>query len=97
MLAADAAAVLLTQSRGAWLATAAVAAFVGLLRYRKLVLVMAGGGAAVLALGLGASFINRLVVGLQFADQAQVMRLGEFQNAATIIARYTFNRIGISR
>ncbi len=93
-LGLDAVAILLTQSRGAWVAATGAALFIGVLRYRRLVLIMAGGGVAVVALGLGRSYVARLISGLQFQDQAQIMRLNEFANAAQIIGRYPFFGVG---
>lgn len=91
-------ALLLTFSRAALLGTVIAAAFLATVRYRRLWWVMAGAGllGAVLLLGLGFAeeFVNRVVSGLQFRDQAQQMRLAEFQNAVAIIERYPLFGIG---
>jgi O-antigen ligase len=47
-----------------------------------------------LATGIGGAFVERVVEGVQFQDQAQQMRLAEFQNALAIIQRYPFFGIG---
>ena len=39
----------------------------------------------------------RIVAGLQLQDQAQIMRLNEFQNAATIITRYPVFGVGFGQ
>jgi hypothetical protein len=96
LLAAEGVTLLLT-SRGAFLAAVIAAGFVGLLRYRRLVLIGGAGALLVLALGLGRSYIARLQSGLAFQDQAQLMRLAEYQNAVTIISRYPAFGVGFGR
>jgi hypothetical protein len=96
-LLADGAALYLTQSRTAFFAAVAAAGLVSVLRYRKVAVAMVVAGAGVLALGLGGSYVARIVAGLQLQDQAQVMRLNEFQNAATIIARYPVFGVGFGQ
>jgi O-antigen ligase len=91
-------ALLLTFSRAALLGTVIAAAFLATVRYRRLWWVMAGAGlvGAVVLVGLGFAeeFVGRVVSGLQFRDQAQQMRLAEFQNAVAIIRRYPAFGIG---
>ena len=48
--------------------------------------------AAVLALGLGGSYLARLQSGFALQDQAQLMRLAEYQNALTIIGALSLFR-----
>lgn len=91
-------ALLLTFSRAALLGTVIAAAFLASVRYRRLWWVLAGAGlaGALLLLGLGyaEAFVTRVVSGLQFRDQAQQMRLAEFENALAIIRRYPAFGIG---
>jgi O-antigen ligase len=94
MLLADLTALVLTQSRTTFLAVVAVALFVAALRYRKLL----GWGLAlavlVLVLGVGRDYFARIGAGLLFQDQANQMRLAEYQNALDIISRYPAFGVG---
>ena len=96
ILGAEGLALLLTQSRAAW-AGAAAALFIGVLRYRRFALAMVVAGLLVLASGLGGKYLDRFVSGVQLRDQAQLMRVAEFQNAGTIIARYPAFGVGFGR
>jgi O-antigen ligase len=93
--------VLLTQSRGALGGLAVGALYAAALRYRRLLWPAAG--AVVLAvvayavLGVGAHFVERVTEGVQFADQANQMRLAEFRNAVEIIRNYPIFGIGFGR
>jgi polysaccharide biosynthesis protein PslJ len=91
----------LTQSRGAMGGLVAGALYVALLRYRRLLWPVVG--AVVLAAGLylvfgvGERFVTRVTEGVQFADQANQMRLAEYQNAIRIIQSYPWFGIGFGR
>ena len=91
-------ALLLTFSRAALLGAIIAAAFLATVRYRRLwgAMLVATSLAAILLIvtGIGGPFIERLVEGLQFRDQAQQMRLAEFENAFAVIERYPFFGIG---
>jgi hypothetical protein len=91
-------ALLLTFSRAALFGLIFGISYMALVRYRRLWWVLIGGGVAVaillLATGIGGAFVERVVEGVQFQDQAQQMRLAEFQNALAIIQRYPFFGIG---
>ena len=91
-------ALLLTFSRAALFGLVIAAAYLATVRYRRLWWVMLGAGVvgALLLVGFGfaGSFVTRVVSGVQFADQAQQMRLAEFQNALAIIQRYPAFGIG---
>jgi polysaccharide biosynthesis protein PslJ len=93
-LLAELVALYFTWSRSAFFAALAAVAFVGLLRYRKLAIWVGLAGGAALALGLGGSYLARIISGVQLQDQAQIMRLNEFANAGAIIARYPFFGVG---
>ena len=94
ILGAEGLALLLTQSRAAWAGAAAAALLVGVLRYRRFAAVMILAGVLVLASGLGGRYLDRFISGVQLRDQAQLMRVAEFQNAGTIIARYPAFGVG---
>jgi O-antigen ligase len=91
-------ALLLTFSRAALFGTVIAAAYLATVRYRRLWWVMIGaglaGGLLLLGLGYAEAFVERIVSGVQFEDQAQQMRLAEFQNAIAIIQRYPAFGIG---
>ena len=93
-LAVEGVAIYATNSRSALLAAVAAAGLIGLLRYRRLLVLGGGAAAAALALGLGGSYLARLQSGFALQDQAQLMRLAEYQNAVTIIGRYPFFGVG---
>jgi O-antigen ligase len=90
--------ILLTFSRAALFGLIVAAAFVATMRYRRLWWVMIAAGilaALVLfGLGIGDAFVERVSEGVRFEDQAQQMRLAEYQNAINIIVRYPFFGIG---
>lgn len=92
---------LLTFSRAALLGLIVAAAYLATLRYRRLWWVMIAaallGAALLFSLGYAGAFIERLISGLQFRDQAQQMRLAEFRNAIAIIQRYPFFGIGFGQ
>ncbi|WP_129629776.1 O-antigen ligase family protein [Candidatus Oscillochloris fontis] len=94
-------ALLLTFSRGALLGIIAAAIYLATLRYHKLwwVMLIAGGlgGGLLVALGLADDIIQRLFAGIQLEDQAQQMRLAEYQNAVAIIVRYPIFGIGFGQ
>jgi polysaccharide biosynthesis protein PslJ len=91
-------ALLLTFSRGALLGLIAAAIYLATLRYRRLwwTMLAAGllGGGLLVVMGLANDIIQRLFAGVQLQDQAQQMRLAEYQNAVAIIARYPLFGIG---
>lgn len=91
-------ALLLTFSRAALFGALFAAAYLATLRYRRLWWALFGAallaGLLLTGLGLTEAFIVRLSEGVQFQDQAQQMRLAEYQNALKIIARYPIFGIG---
>ena len=87
-------ALLLTYSRAAWVGAACGILAVALLRYRWLLLPLAAGGAAVLALGIGRGFVERLVLGIQLKDPATRLRLAEYRNALAIIREHPVFGVG---
>jgi hypothetical protein len=93
--------VFLTQSRGAIGGLVAGTLFTATLRYRRLWWVPLAAGALglllYLGLSVGQSFVDRLVAGVQFRDQANQMRLAEYQNALAIIRAYPIFGIGFGQ
>jgi O-antigen ligase len=91
-------ALLLTFSRAALFGVIFAAVYLATLRYRRLWWALIGAGvlAVVLlvTLGIGEEFAQRVSEGVQFQDQAQQMRLAEYQNALKIIERYPVFGIG---
>jgi O-antigen ligase len=94
-------ALLLTFSRGALFGLIAAAIYLAALRYRQLwwAMIAAGvlGGGLLVAFGLADDIVLRLFAGVQLQDQAQQMRLAEYQNAVAIIARYPMFGIGFAQ
>jgi hypothetical protein len=91
---ADAAALVLTNSRSALVGVLAAGALVGTLRYRRLWVWGVVGAVVVAALGVGSGYFARLAAGLRFEDQASLMRLAEYRNAVDIIGRYPAFGVG---
>ncbi|NJN17027.1 MAG: polymerase [Oscillochloris sp.] len=94
-------ALLLTFSRAALFGLIIAAAYLATVRYRRLwwVMIAAGtlGGLVLFGLGIADDFTERVVSGVQFEDQAQQMRLAEYQNAVAIIERYPAFGIGFGQ
>jgi O-antigen ligase len=94
-------ALLLTFSRAALFGLIIAIVYLATLRYRRLWWAMIGGGVLLLGLlvglGIAEEFALRVVEGVQFQDQAQQMRLAEYQNAINIIARYPVFGIGFGQ
>ncbi len=89
-------ALLLTQSRGAWLAFGGAIAFMALLRYRWLIGVGALALALLLSLPFMQGYVERLLDGLQGEDLATQMRFGEFKDSLTLIGRYPLIGVGFA-
>jgi O-antigen ligase len=91
------AAMLFTQSRGAWVGAAAGLAIVAILRYRRLLIPMALGVAAIPVLGIGSHFIDRFAQAVRLEDPATKLRLSEYQNALEIIRQHPFFGVGFGQ
>jgi polysaccharide biosynthesis protein PslJ len=89
-----AAGVLLSLSRASWLGLAAGLLLIGALRYRRILLVGALVGLALLATPTGQEFVLRFVSGFSTADRATAFRVGEYANAFTLLQRYPLLGIG---
>jgi O-antigen ligase len=88
----------LTYSRAALGGLIVATMYVATLRYRRLWWAILGAGALAallfIGLGIGEQFVERVTEGVQFRDQANQMRLAEYQNAIAIIQAYPVFGIG---
>ena len=92
--------VFLTQSRGALGGLLVGVVYAATFRYHRLWwMILAVGliGVVLIGLGFGEQFIGRVVDGLQFRDQANQMRLNEYQNAIAVIRAYPVFGIGFAQ
>jgi hypothetical protein len=89
-------ALFLTDSRGSMLSLAAAFAFIALLRYRRLLLIMIGIGAISLFLPITQRYIDKLEAGFANQDVETQMRFGEYKDAFTLISRYPVIGVGFS-
>ncbi|HEX5504128.1 MAG TPA: O-antigen ligase family protein [Thermomicrobiales bacterium] len=87
-------ALLLTQSRAAWVGAACGILLVAVVRYRWLLGPLALGALGVVALGLGRGFVQRLVLGIELKDPATKLRLAEYRNALAIIRAHPVFGVG---
>jgi O-antigen ligase len=89
-------ALLLTLSRGAFAATAAAVLALGVLRYPRLLLILAVVLAGILIVPWTQSYVSRFIEGLLVQDLATQMRLGEYKDALILIQRYPVLGVGFS-
>lgn len=85
---------LLTESRGSWLGLAGAVLVVAAVRYRRLLVLLVLAGPLLLAVPGAERFTGHLLSGLQAQDRASAMRLGELQNAATLIIAHPWFGVG---
>jgi O-antigen ligase len=86
----------LTFSRGSMLGLGAALLLVGVLRYRKLLLLIAIVAILMLLLPQTQVFITRFIQGIQGQDLATQMRFGEYKDAFILISRYPVLGVGFS-
>lgn len=91
-----AAGLVLTFSRGALAALAAGLLLIALLRYRRMVGVLALGAAFLLLLPAAQEYVAHFLAGLQGQDLATQMRFGEYKDALTLIGRYPWLGVGFA-
>jgi O-antigen ligase len=89
-------ALLLTISRGAFLATAIAVLALGLLRYPRLLLILAVVLAIIFVIPLTQTYVSHFIQGLQGQDLATQMRFGEYKDALILIQRYPILGVGFS-
>ena len=87
-------ALLFTYSRTAWGATVLGLAFLAVVRYRRIWLLLAAGAAAVLLSPLRDRVWDRLASGLLWSDPAAGMRIGEYRAAVVNIVESPLLGIG---
>jgi hypothetical protein len=86
--------ILLSLSRASWLGATVGLLLIGTLRYRRIVVLAALVGLALLATPIGLEVVGRFVSGFSIADRATAFRVGEYANAWTLIQRYPLLGIG---
>ena len=89
-------ALLLTISRGAFAATAAAVLALGVLRYPRLLLILAVVLAVILIVPWTQSYVAHFVEGMRGEDLATQMRFGEYKDALILIQRYPLLGVGFS-
>ncbi|MDJ0753185.1 MAG: O-antigen ligase family protein [Ardenticatenaceae bacterium] len=93
-------ALLLTFSRGAFVALIAAVGFIALVRYRQYIPALALTGiillAVALTIGLGEAYIDRLLAGFRGEDLATQMRFGEYRDALSLVQRYPLFGVGFA-
>ena len=87
-------ALLLTESRAAWLGAAVGVGMLAVLRYRRLIVPLVALGVAAAAFGVGAGYLSRLTGGLRGQDAATQLRYREFANALQLIRDYPVLGVG---
>jgi len=85
---------LLTFSRGAFAGLVAACLFLGTLRYRRLLIVLAVVGLLILILPQTRFYVQHFVAGARVQDLATQMRMGEYKDALTLISRYPWFGVG---
>jgi hypothetical protein len=86
--------VVLSLSRASWTGLAAGLLLVGVLRYRRILVLGILLGLGLLVSPVGQALLVRFVSGFSTADPATAFRVGEYNNALTLLARYPWLGIG---
>ena len=94
MVMADALCLYLTYSRGSMLGLAAGLGLLALVKYRRLVPLMALAAGLLLLLPQAQDYVQHFVEGLRFQDLATLMRLGEYKDALILISRHPWIGVG---
>ncbi len=89
-------ALFLTSSRAAFLALAAGITLITLIRYRRMLPLLAIGGLIFLTLPQTQDYIDRLLQAFQGADLATQMRIGEWSDSIELIGRYPLFGVGFT-
>ena len=84
----------LTISRGSMLGFVIGLLAIGILRYRRLVLLLGLGGLLFFVLPLTQDYVQHLLAGFAGQDRATQMRFGEYRDALTLISRYPLFGVG---
>ncbi len=83
-------------SRGSFVGAGAALFLLGLVRYRKLLVLIAVVLALILILPQTQSYVTRFFEGVQAADLSTQMRLGEYSDALNLIQRYPVFGVGFT-
>ena len=86
----------LTFSRGSMLGLGAALGLVGLLRYRKILLLIGLAVVVMLVLPQTQAYVARFIEGVRGEDLATQMRFGEYKDALILIGRYPVLGVGFS-
>lgn len=89
-------ALVFTVSRGAILGTVVIATLLGLLRYRRLLVLIVIAVAFALVLPQTRELVNHFAEGFALRDQATLMRVGEYKDAFRLIERYPLLGVGFA-
>jgi O-antigen ligase len=89
-------ALFLTDSRGSMLSLAAAFVFIAVLRYRKLLIIMALAVVIAFFLPITQRYIDKLEAGITGQDVETQMRFGEYRDALTLINRHPVIGVGFS-
>lgn len=87
-------ALLLTESRAAWLGAVVGVGILAVLRYRRLIAPLIALGITAAVFGIGAGYLSRLAGGLRGQDAATQLRYREFANALQLIRKYPVFGVG---
>ncbi|MFN8524809.1 MAG: O-antigen ligase family protein [Chloroflexota bacterium] len=93
-IALTASAMYLSHSRSSWLGLAAAAALTASVSCRRLWLAAPPAVLALMATGIGRDIVARLVSGFTLQDRAAALRLDEYRQALSLIARYPVFGVG---
>jgi hypothetical protein len=94
MVLVDAFCLYLTFSRGSMFGLAVGLGMLAVLRYRKLIPIMAVAAVLLLLLPQTQGYIEHFVEGVRFQDLATQMRLGEYKDALILISRHPWIGVG---
>jgi len=94
MALVDAACLYLTYSRGSLLGLVVGLGVLAVVKYRRLIPLMALAAVLLLLLPQAQAYIQRLIEGLQAQDLATQMRLGEYKDAFLLIGRHPWIGVG---
>jgi O-antigen ligase len=84
----------LTYSRSSMLGVVAAAGLLALLRYRRLLVILAIVGILVLLLPQTQAYVSNWLQGIRFQDRSTQMRMGEYKDALELIRRYPWIGVG---
>lgn len=96
MVLVDTLCLYLTYSRGSMAGLAVGLGLLALIKYRKLIPLMAVAAALLLLLPQAQDYVLHFVEGIQLQDLATLMRLGEYKDALLLIGRHPWIGVGFA-